>query len=84
MLTVPAVARRTGLHPETIRRWVRSGRLRSTKVGTQHVIEESELERVLGESDRLAVPPSWGWDTMADGSPMPDVDRWVGDSRRGR
>jgi excisionase family DNA binding protein len=49
MLTVPEAAERAGFNPETIRRWIRSGRLIATKVGTQHVIDEHDLERALGE-----------------------------------
>ena len=40
MLTVPEAARRTGRNPETIRRWIREGKLAARKVGTQHVIED--------------------------------------------
>jgi excisionase family DNA binding protein len=43
MLTVPQAARRVGRNPETIRRWIRAGRLPARKVGTQHVIEEQDL-----------------------------------------
>ncbi len=42
-LTVPEAARRLGRNPETIRRWIRAGKLRSRKVGTQHVIDEDDL-----------------------------------------
>ncbi len=79
MLTVPEAARRTGKNPETIRRWIREGRLRAHKVGTQHVIEESDLTAVTEEADTLPVPV--GWQTMMDGRPMPDV---VGALRRSR
>jgi len=44
MLTVPEAAGRAGRDPETVRRWIRLGKLRARKVGTQHVIEESDLE----------------------------------------
>lgn len=52
VLTVPEAARRTRRHPETIRRWIREGKLRARKVGTQHVIEESDLDTLL-EDDVL-------------------------------
>jgi len=48
MLTVAEAARRTGRHPETIRRWIWSGRIRAEKVGGRHLIPESELERADG------------------------------------
>src|SRR6266446_2948007 len=43
MLTVPEAARRTKRDPETVRRWIRSGRLKATKIVTQHLIDEDEL-----------------------------------------
>jgi excisionase family DNA binding protein len=46
-LTVPEAARRTGRNPETIRRWIREGRLRAHKVGTQHVIDEADLNGAM-------------------------------------
>ncbi len=49
MLTVPQAAKRTGKHPETIRRWIREGKLRARKIGTQHVIEEEDLDALLDE-----------------------------------
>lgn len=61
MLTVPEAAKRANRNPETIRRWIRSGRLRSQKVGTQHVIEETELDAILEEQDdeMVGLPPEW-------------------------
>lgn len=60
MLTVPEAARRTGRNPETIRRWIREGKLRATKVGTQHVLDEGDLAEFLGEpSDTVPLPAAW-------------------------
>jgi len=71
MVTVPEAARRVGRNPETVRRWIREGKLRSTKVGTQHLIEESDLEAASARrSNRLPVPA--GWDRTWWGAPMPD------------
>lgn len=80
MITVPEAAKRTGKDPETIRRWIRQGRLRAHKVGTQHVIEEADLEPFLGD-EMLPVPPEWGF--MPDGRPIPNVVRAIRLSRIG-
>jgi excisionase family DNA binding protein len=79
MLTVPEAARRAGRNPETIRRWIRSGRLRARKIGTQHVIEEEDLEAVLDNDEMLPLPPEW--QKTITGEPMPN---WVRIIRRSR
>ena len=81
MLTVPEAARRMRRDPETIRRWIRAGRLRAKKVGTQHVIEESDLDSALEPHEVLQLPK--GWRRTFWGAPMPDVVRWIRLSRRG-
>jgi excisionase family DNA binding protein len=77
-LTVPEAARRTGRNPETIRRWIREGKLRAHKVGTQHVIEERDLD-TMQEMDELPVPPEWR--TTVSGAPMPSVVALIRRSR---
>jgi len=72
MITVPEAAKRAGKDPETIRRWIRSGRLAATKVGTQHVVQEADLDSLL-DDEQLPVPADWGWDRLADGRPMPNI-----------
>jgi excisionase family DNA binding protein len=81
MLTVPEAARRAGCNPETIRRWIRSGRLRSRRVGTQHLIDESDL---LALVPAPALPLPSAWRKTATGEPMPDVVRAIRRSREGR
>lgn len=81
MITVPEAAKRAGKDPETIRRWIRTGRLRARKIGTQHVIEEVDLEPLLGD-EQLPLPPEWR--TMPDGRPMPNVVRAIRLARQGR
>ena len=72
MLTVPEAARRARRNPETIRRWIREGKLRATKVGTQHVLDEKDLDALLGEtSETVELPPEW--QSTFWGGPMPDV-----------
>ncbi|MDQ4124401.1 MAG: helix-turn-helix domain-containing protein [Actinomycetota bacterium] len=82
MLTVPEAARRVGKDPETVRRWIRAGRLRSQKVGTQHLIEEADLDALVSKSDRLARPAEW--ETTRDGRPMPDAVALIREIRDSR
>jgi excisionase family DNA binding protein len=79
MITVPEAARRVGRDPETVRRWIRSGKLRSRKVGTQHLIDEHDLVPFEEDSDSVPLPEAWKrtW----TGEPQPD---WVKIVRRSR
>jgi excisionase family DNA binding protein len=82
VLTVPEAARRARRNPETIRRWIREGKLRARKVGTQHVLEEQDLDELLGRfADTVPLPPEWR--TTFWGGPMPDVVAAVRRSRAG-
>ena len=84
MLTVPEAARRVGRNPETIRRWIRSGRLAARKVGTQHVIEEADLDAATGDEDELLPVPEWWNRKMPDGRPIPNAVTLIRMSREGR
>jgi len=79
MLTVPEAAKRVGRDPETVRRWIRSGKLPARKVGTQHVIEEADLDAVAPASETLALPGELR--RFESGRPQPD---WVAIIRRSR
>jgi excisionase family DNA binding protein len=79
MLSVPEAAKRVRRDPETVRRWIRSGKLRSKKIGTQHFIEEHDLEPFQEDGDSLPIPEAWMY--MPDGRPQPD---WVKIVRRQR
>lgn len=83
MITVPEAARRANRDPETIRRWIRSGKLRARKIGTQHVIEESDLDTVLGDEHEMLPLPE-AWKLTAEGTPMPNVVRAIHEARPGR
>jgi len=79
MLTVPEAARRAGRDPETVRRWIRTGRLRASKVGTQHVIEEGDLATLLEAYADTAIPERLL--RFESGRPQPD---WSAILRRSR
>lgn len=80
MITVPEAAKRAGKDPETVRRWIRTGKLPARKIGTQHVIEEQDLAHLLDE-EMLPLPSEWG--RTATGEPMPNVVRAMRLSRTG-
>ena len=82
MLTVEDASRRAGRNPETIRRWIRSGRLRAQKVGIRHLIEEADLAAATEEPRSLEVPE--GWRTLPSGGPAPDWVKAVHEAREGR
>lgn len=67
MVTVLEAAKRLGRDPETIRRWIRSGKLPAAKIGLQHMIDEEDLP---GEA---TVPLPEAWRRTITGEPMPDV-----------
>jgi excisionase family DNA binding protein len=71
VLTVPEAARRARRNPETIRRWIREGKLRATKVGTQHVLDEQDLDAMLRPAAGTVELPL-EWQSTSWGGPMPD------------
>ena len=55
LLTVDEVARQLKLHPETVRRWIRGGKLRAISLGSDRAglrIRASEVQRFLGAGDQ--------------------------------
>jgi excisionase family DNA binding protein len=81
MLTVPEAARRVGRNPETVRRWIREGKLAARKVGTQHVIEDRDLAAFEASTESAPMPAAW--QRTSWGGPMPDVVAAVRRSRAG-
>ncbi len=54
VLTVSEVADRLRLKPETVRRWLRSGKLRGISLGSDSAgwrVPESEVRRLLNSPD---------------------------------
>jgi excisionase family DNA binding protein len=79
MLTVPQAAEQVGRDPETVRRWIRSGKLPSKRIGTQQFVDEMDIAALSEESDTLPLPDEWK--LVDDGTPQPD---WVKLVRRSR
>lgn len=55
LVTVLEAAERLLRDPETIRRWIRSGKLPAEKVGLQHMIDDADLP---GEAT-VPLPEAW-------------------------
>ncbi|MCY3845537.1 MAG: helix-turn-helix domain-containing protein [Acidobacteria bacterium] len=68
MITVPEAARRTGRNPETVRRWIREGKLPARRVGTQHFIDEDALM----DPGAAEVVPAGGEERTVTGEAMPN------------
>lgn len=49
MLSVTQFADQAGVTPQGVRKMISEGRLNAVKIGEQHIILKSELERYLGE-----------------------------------
>ncbi|MCA1694892.1 MAG: helix-turn-helix domain-containing protein [Actinobacteria bacterium] len=81
MLTVPEAARRIGRNPETVRRWIREGRLPAERVGTQHFVDEQAVDDMVAGPELI---PSLVDETTVTGEPMPDFLAALGRSRTRR
>jgi putative resolvase len=56
LLRVGAAAHELGLHPMTVRRWIKAGRIQAVQVGREVRVPRSEIERIVGAIDgRLLV-----------------------------
>ncbi len=49
---MPEAARQADRNPETIRRWIREGKLPAARVGTQHLIDPVDLAAAVGRKLR--------------------------------
>jgi uncharacterized protein len=57
LITVPEAARRIQRNPETIRRWIREGKLEAKRVGTQYLVDEADLPDAHAPRVREATAP---------------------------
>jgi putative resolvase len=74
LLRSGVVAKRLGLHPLTVRRWVKEGKIASVQLGREARIPITEVERLLGER-RAGVIVLYGRVSRHD--QKPDLQRQV-------
>jgi len=74
MLRSGEVAKRLGLHPLTVRRWVKEGKLAAVQIGREARIPITEVERLLGEQ-RAGLLVLYG--RVSDHDQQPDLQRQV-------
>lgn len=56
LLRVSKAAHELGLHPLTVRKWIKAGKIHAIRVGNEARVPRSEIERLAGKTDgRLVV-----------------------------
>src|SRR5439155_26684564 len=56
LLRVSRAAHELGLHPFTVRKWIKAGKIAAIRVGNEARVPRSEIERLAGKTDgRLIV-----------------------------
>lgn len=51
LLRVSKAAHELGLHPLTVRKWIKAGKIAAIRVGNEARIPRSEIERLIGQTD---------------------------------
>jgi putative resolvase len=51
LLRVSKAAHELGLHPLTVRKWIKAGRIAAIRVGNEARIPRAEIERLIGQTD---------------------------------
>ncbi len=73
-LRVGKAAEELGLHPITIRRWIKLGKIQAVRVGIEARVPRAEIERLLGQADsRLLVL----YARVSGHDQRPDLDRQI-------
>src|ERR1051326_431737 len=56
LLRVSKASHELGLHPLTVRKWIKAGKIHAIRVGNEARVPRSEIERLVGKTDgRLLV-----------------------------
>jgi excisionase family DNA binding protein len=83
MLSVAEAAERVGRSPETVRRWIRMGRLPAVTERGRLGIETADLDSIRDDLYPMLEMPD-EWRVLDDGSPAPNWVAAIELTRRGR
>ena len=73
-LRIGKAAEELGLHPITIRRWIKTGKMQAVRVGIEARVPRSEIERLLGQADRRLLVL---YARVSGHDQRPDLDRQI-------
>jgi len=75
LMTVSQAAEALSASTQTIRNWIRSGRLRGIRVGNRFLVPEGEIERMLGDVPSATGEGPWEFDENEPGPALPRAGR---------
>ena len=75
LLTVSQAAEALSASTQTIRNWIRSGRLRGVRIGNRFLIPHGEIERMFGDFPTATGEGPWEFDEDEPGRPLPRAGR---------
>lgn len=55
LLRVSRAAHELGLHPFTVRKWIKQGKIQAIRIGQEARVPRSEIERLAGKTDGRAI-----------------------------
>src|SRR5260370_37241687 len=59
LLRVSRAAHELGLHPFTVRKWIKAGKIQAIRVGNEARVPRTEIERLAGENQRGLMGVYW-------------------------
>jgi excisionase family DNA binding protein len=74
LITVSQAAEALSASTQTIRNWIRSGRLRGVRVGNRFLVPDEEIERMLGDFPAATGEGPWEFENQP-GPPLPRAGR---------
>lgn len=71
LLTVSQAADALSASTQTIRNWIRAGRLRGVRIGNRFLIPRAEVDRMRGQSSASHGESPWEFDPDEPAEPLP-------------